>query len=272
MRFSEEQIDRYSRQIILPEVGGKGQQKLLDAKVLVVGAGGLGSPCALYLAAAGIGTLGLIDSDEVELNNLQRQIIHSTQTIGSPKVESAKRFLTNLNPDVKVIAYHTRVTSENILDIMADYDVVVDGSDNFPTRYLLNDACVMSQKPLSHAGILQFEGQMFTIIPGRGPCYRCLFPEPPPPGFVPNCQEAGILGAVAGVIGTLQANEVMKIILGIGEPLIGRLLIFSALEATFRELRIPRNPDCAVCGDNPSVTQLIDYELFCNLEDASTTI
>ncbi|HIE28950.1 TPA: molybdopterin-synthase adenylyltransferase MoeB [Candidatus Poribacteria bacterium] len=268
MRFSEEQIDRYSRQIILPEVGGEGQQKLLDAKVLVVGAGGLGSPCVLYLAAAGIGTLGLVDSDEVELNNLQRQIIHSTQTISDPKVESAKGYLTNLNPDVKVIAYYTRVTSENILDIMADYDVVVDGSDNFPTRYLLNDACVMSKKPLSHAGILQFEGQMFTIMPKQGPCYRCLFPEPPPPGFVPSCQEAGILGAVAGVIGTLQANEVFKIILGIGEPLIGRLLIFNALEATFRELRIPRNSDCVVCGDNPSVTQLIDYELFCNVANS----
>ena len=212
----EDQIERYSRQIILPNIGGKGQEKLLNAKVLVIGAGGLGSPASLYLAAAGIGTLGIMDSDAVELNNLQRQILHSTKTVGARKADSAKERIVELNPDVNVININKRLTSENILGIIKDYDIIIDGSDNFPTRFLINDACVLAKKPLSHGGIFRFDGQAMTIIPGKGPCYRCLFPEPPPPGAMPSCQEAGILGAVAGVIGVIQANEALKFVLGIG--------------------------------------------------------
>lgn len=265
MNLTEEQIERYSRQIILPEVGGKGQEKLLNAKVLVIGAGGLGSPVALYLASAGIGKIGIMDSDKVELNNLQRQILHSTKDVGRPKVESARERLTLLNPDLQLTTYNLRLTAENIIDIIKEYDIVVDGSDNFPTRYLVNDACVLSNKPLSHGGIFRFDGQVITILPHQSPCYRCLFPEPPPPGLVPSCQEAGILGAVAGVIGTIQANEVLKYILGLGDLLTGKLLVFNALDSSFRQVKVPKNPKCPVCGESPTVTKLIDYEEFCSL-------
>ena len=266
MKLREDQIERYSRQILLPNVGGKGQEKLLDAKVLVIGAGGLGSPCALYLAAAGVGTIGIVDSDNVELNNLQRQIIHSTKTVGVSKVESARERLIALNSDVKVIPHKMRLDSTNILDLIKDYDIVVDGSDNFPTRYLVNDACVLSKKPLSHGGILRFDGQAITILPHKSACYRCLFSEPPPPGLVPSCQEAGILGAVAAIIGTIQANEVLKHILGIGDLLTGKLLVFCALDSSFRQVKVPRDPKCPICGENPTITKLIDYEQFCSLK------
>ncbi len=263
--FTNEQVERYSRQIILNEIGGKGQKKLMASKVLVIGTGGLGAPCDYYLAAAGVGTLGIVDSDNVEINNLQRQIVHSTKTIGKPKVESAKIKLEELNTDVKIIVHNVRVNSSNIMDLIKDYDIIVDGSDNFPTRYLLNDACVLAKKPLIHAGILRFDGQIITIIPHEGPCYRCLFPDPPAPGMVPSCQEAGILGAVAGIFGVLQAAEAMKLILSMGEPLKGRLLVGNLLDMTFREVKIKRNPDCPICGDNPVITKLIDYEEFCGL-------
>ncbi len=265
MKLREDQIERYSRQIILPNIGGKGQEKLLNAKVLIIGAGGLGSPCALYLASAGIGTIGIVDSDKVEINNLQRQILHSNTNVGKAKVESAKERMVGINPDVKVITYNLRLTSENILDIIQDYDIIVDGSDNFPTRYLINDACVLSGRPLSHGGIFRFDGQAITILPHKSACYRCLFPEPPPPGLVPSCQEAGILGAVAGIIGTVQANEVLKYILEIGNLLTGKLLVFNALDSSFRQVKVPKDPKCPVCGENPTVTKLIDYEQFCSL-------
>lgn len=265
MRLREDQIERYSRQIILPNVGGKGQEKLLSAKVLIIGAGGLGSPCALYLAAAGIGKIGIVDSDEVELNNLQRQILHSTKDVGRSKTESAKDRLNAINPDVEVAPYKIRFVSENILNIIKDYDIIIDGSDNFPTRYLVNDACVLSKKPLSHGGIFRYDGQAITILPGESACYRCLFPTPPPPGLVPSCQEAGILGVVAGVIGTIQANEVLKYILGIGDLLAGKLLVFNALDSSFRQVKVPKDPKCPVCGENPTITKLIDYEQFCRL-------
>jgi sulfur-carrier protein adenylyltransferase/sulfurtransferase len=263
--LSEEQIERYSRQILLPNVGGKGQEKLLNAKVLIIGAGGLGSPAALYLASAGIGKIGIVDSDKVEINNLQRQIVHSMKEVGKPKVESAKNRLNAINHDVDVIPYNLRVTSENITDIIKEYDIVIDGSDNFPTRYLVNDACVLSNKPLSHGGIFRFDGQAITILPRESACYRCLFPEPPPPGLVPSCQEAGILGAVAGIIGTIQANEVLKYILGVGNLLTGKLLVFNALDSSFRQVKVPKHPECPICGESPTVTKLIDYEYFCGL-------
>jgi adenylyltransferase/sulfurtransferase len=263
--FSEEQIQRYSRHIILPEVGGEGQAKLLNAKVLIVGAGGLGSPAGLYLAAAGVGTIGIVDSDAVELSNLQRQVLHATCDLGRPKCLSAEETMVGINPDLRVTPYHLRLTSENVMEIIRDYDLVLDGADNFPTRYLVNDACVMAGKPLCHAGILRFEGQATTILPGQGPCYRCLYPEPPAPGMVPSCQEAGILGVVAGVMGLVQATEALKLILGIGEGLVGRLLLYNALEMRFREVRVARDTSCPVCGDNPTVTELIDYEEFCRL-------
>jgi adenylyltransferase/sulfurtransferase len=265
MNLREDQIERYSRQIILPNVGGKGQEKLLRAKVLIIGTGGLGSPSALYLASAGIGKIGIVDSDKVELSNLQRQILHSTKDVGRPKVESARDRLTGINTDVAVTSYNTRLTSKNILDIIKDYDIVADCSDNFPTRYLVNDACVLSGKPLSHGGMFRFDGQAITILPGKSACYRCLFPEPPPPEMVPTCQQAGILGAVAGVIGTVQANEVLKYVLETGELLSGKLLVFNALNSSFRQVKVPRDPKCPVCGENPTVTELIDYEEFCSL-------
>lgn len=265
MEFTEQQIERYSRQIILPEIGGAGQRKLLQGKVLIIGCGGLGSPCAYYLAAAGVGHIGLVDSDKVELNNLQRQILHSTDDVGKPKVASAKEKLISLNPELQITTYELRLTSQNIMDIIKEYDIIVDGSDNFPTRYLVNDACVLSNKPLVHAGILRFDGQATTIIPHKGPCYRCIFPDPPPPGMVPSCQEAGILGSVAGVLGVIQATEVLKYILGKGELLVGKLLVFNALEMNFRKLNIQRNKDCQLCGDKPTIKELIDYEEFCNI-------
>jgi len=264
-KLTESQIERYSRQILLPDVGGKGQERLLKAKVLIIGAGGLGSPAALYLASAGIGKIGIVDFDKVELNNLQRQIVHTFKSVGEPKVESAKNTLNAINQDVEIVPYKLRLTSENILDIIKDYDIIVDGSDNFPTRYLVNDACVLSGKPLCHGGIFRFDGQAITILPEKSACYRCLFPEPPPPGLVPSCQEAGILGAVAGVIGTIQANEVLKYVLGIGNLLAGKLLVFNALDSSFRQVKVPRNPECPVCGQTPTVTKLIDYEEFCSL-------
>jgi adenylyltransferase/sulfurtransferase len=259
MNFSEEQIYRYSRHIILKEVGGEGQKKFLESKILVVGAGGLGSPVLMYLAAAGIGTLGIVDSDVVDLSNLQRQIIHFTQDVNVSKVESAKNKIEQINPDAKVIAYNTRLTSKNIADIIKDYDFIIDGTDNFPTKFLVNDACVILKKPYSHAGILRFDGQTFTYTPGNM-CYRCIFKEPPPKGVVPTCSEAGILGAVAGVIGTIQAVDALKYILNKGELLTNRLLTFNALTARFREIKLKKNENCAVCGTNPTITELQDYE------------
>lgn len=266
MNLNEDQIERYSRQIILPHIGGKGQDKILNAKVLVVGTGGLGAPSALYLAAAGIGTIGLVDCDSVELNNLQRQIIHTTNDVGIPKTESGKKRIAALNPDVNVITHNLRLTSKNIIDVIKDYEIVIDGTDNFPTRFLINDACVMNKKFLVHAGIFRFDGQIMTIAPKEGPCYRCLFPEPPPPGAVPSCQEGGILGAVAGVLGVLQANEALKLVLGIGDALIGKLLIFDALSSGFRTVKVPKDKDCSVCSDHPTITELIDYEQFCSIK------
>lgn len=258
--YTDDQIKRYSRHILLPEVGGKGQKKISDGKVLIIGTGGLGSPVAFYLAAAGVGKLGLIDDDTVEISNLQRQIIHSTSDIGKPKVDSAKAKLEALNPDVEVVTYHQRLDKDNIMDIIKDYDIIVDGTDNFNTRFLTNDACVFTNKPFVHGGILRFFGQVLTIIPGVGPCFRCIFHEPPPPGSVSTCQEAGVLGVIAGTIGTLQATEVIKYLLGKGDLLVGRMLTYEALESKFREVPISRNPKCAVCGDDPTIKDLIEYE------------
>ena len=265
--FTEDQIVRYSRHILLPEVGGAGQEKILRAKVLLVGSGGLGSPVGYYLAAAGVGTIGVVDSDRVEISNLQRQIAHNTQRVGEYKADSAKATYEALNPDVNVIAYKDRLTAQNIKTIMQDYDLVIDGSDNFPTRYLINDACVLFNKTLVTAAVFRFEGQVMTIVPGKGPCYRCLFETPPPSGMVPSCQEVGILGVVPGVIGTIQATEVIKMILGIGQPLIGTLLIWNALDMSFRMVKVPRNRECSVCGDNPTITTLMDYEQFCSTDN-----
>jgi molybdopterin/thiamine biosynthesis adenylyltransferase len=264
MKFSEEQIHRYSRQMILPGVGGRGQKKLTGAKVFIMGAGGLGSPAALYLAAAGVGTLGLADSDRVEIHNLQRQILHRNCDIGLPKVESGKKALESLNPEVKVEIYPERVTSRNIREIIKGYDLVLDGSDNFPTRFLVNDACYFERKTLISGAILRFEGQLSTFKPhANGPCYRCLFPEPPPPGHVPSCQEAGVLGAVAGTIGLFQANEALKEILGIGKSMAGRFLVYDALDLSFHEFKVEKNPHCRLCGENPSIDDLIDYAQSC---------
>ena len=264
--FTDEQIERYSRHIILPEVGGSGQQKMLEARVLLLGAGGLGSPAAYFLAAAGIGNLGIVDIDQVDLSNLQRQIIHSTERIGMLKTESAKKTIQALNPDVKVTLYNEKMDSSNIMSLIKEYDYVVDGSDNFPTRYLVNDACVMKNKTLIHGSIYRFEGQVTVFKPGDGPCYRCLYPEPPPPGMVPNCQEGGVLGVLAGVIGNLQVVEVLKLILGIGKPLVGKLLIYDALNTEFRNLRLRRDANCPICGEKPTIKELVDYEEFCGLQ------
>jgi Dinucleotide-utilizing enzymes involved in molybdopterin and thiamine biosynthesis family 2 len=253
-KFTEEQIKRYARHIILPEVGGKGQEKLLNSKVLVIGAGGLGSPAILYLAAAGVGTIGIVDFDVVDLSNLQRQIIHNTERVGTPKVESARKTVEMLNPDVKVITYNTRISKENIMDIIKDYDVVLDGTDNFPTRFLINDACYFTGKPLVSAAMLRFEGQVSVFdfrMKEQSPCYRCLFPEPPPPGLVPSCQEAGILGSIGGIMGCIQATEAIKLILGIGEPLVGKLLIMDALSMDFRKVKLRKDPNCPLCGEKP---------------------
>lgn len=262
--LSKEQLSRYSRQIILEEMGVLGQRRLLDSKVLVIGAGGLGSPVSLYLAAAGVGTVGIVDGDRVDLSNLHRQIIHHTQDIGRPKTETAQRTLGAVNPDVKVVPYQIVLTSDNAMDIIAEYDLVVNGSDNFPTRYLVNDACVLLRKPLVDASILKWEGQATVFLPGHG-CYRCLFPTPPPPGTVPSCAEGGIVGAVAGFMGSLQATEAVKILLGGGETLANRLLLFDALQGEVRTLKWSRNAACPICGDHPTITHLIDYEQFCGL-------
>jgi adenylyltransferase/sulfurtransferase len=255
---------RYSRHLLIPEVGVEGQLKLLDSKVLLIGAGGLGSPASLYLAAAGVGRLGIVDADVVDESNLQRQIVHSTESLGKPKVESAKRSIEALNPDVEVVAYKERLTSENIERILADgWDVIVDGADNFPTRYLVNDASVWHGIPVVHGSIYRFEGQVTVFKPHEGPCYRCLFPTPPPPELAPSCAEGGVLGVLPGVIGSLQASEALKLALGIGEPLIGRLLLFDALAATFDEVKLRRDPDCPVCGEHPTITEYVDYVEFC---------
>jgi len=267
-KFTEEQIKRYARHIILPEVGGKGQEKLLNSKVLVIGAGGLGSPAILYLAAAGVGTIGIVDFDVVDFSNLQRQVIHNTERVGTPKVESAKKTVEMLNPDVKVITYNTRISKENIMDIIKDYDVVLDGTDNFPTRFLINDACYFAGKPLVSAAMLRFEGQV-SVFDYRNkensPCYRCLFPEPPPPGLVPSCQEAGILGSIGGIMGCIQATEAIKLILGIGEPLVGKLLIMDALSMDFRKVKLRKDPNCPLCGEKPVIKELIEYEQVCDV-------
>ncbi len=262
--LGKEQLARYSRQIILEEMGVAGQRRLLDSKVLVVGAGGLGSPVSLYLAAAGVGTIGIVDGDKVDLSNLHRQILHYTHDIGRPKTQSASRTLEDINPDITVIPFQTTLTSDNAMEVIAQFDVVVNGSDNFPTRYLVNDACVLLRKPLVDASILKWEGQATVFLPGRG-CYRCLFPTPPPPGSVPSCAEGGVVGALAGYMGTLQAIETVKILLGAGDVLANRLLLYDALQGENRTLRWKRNPDCPVCGEHPTVTRLIDYEEFCGL-------
>jgi molybdopterin/thiamine biosynthesis adenylyltransferase/rhodanese-related sulfurtransferase len=255
---------RYSRHLLIPEVGEQGQLKLLDSKVLLIGAGGLGSPASLYLAAAGVGRIGIVDADVVDDSNLQRQIIHSTEVLGEPKVESAKRTLEALNPDVQVVPYQERLTSENVDRILADgWDLIVDGADNFPTRYLVNDASIWHDIPVVHGSIYRFEGQVTVFKPGAGPCYRCLFPAPPPPELAPSCAEGGVLGVLPGVIGSLQTNEALKLALGIGEPLVGRLLLFDALAAEFTEVSIRRDPDCPVCGEHPTITEYVDYVEFC---------
>ena len=262
MAFTNEQLERYSRHIILKEVGAKGQKKICNAKVLIIGAGGLGAPAALYLAAAGVGTIGIADADEVDLSNLQRQVIHTTKDLGKPKVESAKETMNDINPDVQVNTYHTFVTSENIMDLIADYDFILDGTDNFPAKFLINDACVMAKKPFCHAGIIRFRGQLMTWLPDQDlPCYRCVFKNPPPKDAVPTCKQAGVIGAMAGVIGCLQAMEAVKFIVGAGDLLTGELLTFDALKMEFHKVRLPkRSKDCAVCGDHPTITELIDYE------------
>ena len=272
-QLTETQRDRYSRHLLLPEVGEVGQAKLLKAKVLLIGAGGLGAPAGLYLAAAGIGTLGIVDADTVDASNLQRQVIHSTSRVGMSKVDSAEIVIKDLNPDVKVVGYKERVDSSNVERIFGDYDVIVDGTDNFPTRYLVNDASVFLGKPVVHGSIFRFDGQLTTFVPesaakklgiAAGPCYRCLYPEPPP-HLAPSCQEAGVLGILPGVVGLLQATEAIKLILGRGEPLVGRLLTYDSLKMKFRELKLRRSPECPVCGPNPSITSYIDYEGFCAL-------
>ena len=262
--MTETQVRRYSRHLILPEVGGTGQRRLLGSKVLLVGAGGLGSPAALYLAAAGVGTLGIVDFDAVDLSNLQRQILHHGHDVGRPKVQSAVNSLADINPDVKVVPYQEALSGANVKQIFADYDVIVNGSDNFPTRYLANDACVFLKKPLVDGSIFKFEGQATVFLPGRG-CYRCLYPAPPPPGVVPSCAEAGVLGVICGVIASIQGVETIKLLLGLGEPLVGRLLFFDGLAMEFRQVTFRRDPHCPVCGDRPTITDLIDYQAFCGM-------
>jgi molybdopterin/thiamine biosynthesis adenylyltransferase/rhodanese-related sulfurtransferase len=270
--LSEAQRDRYSRHLLLPEVGEHGQAKLLESKMLLIGAGGLGSPAALYLAAAGVGTLGLIDADVVDASNLQRQVLHATSRIGTPKVESAEKTIKDLNPDVKVVGYKERLLSDNVERLFRDYDVIIDGTDNFPTRYLVNDASVFMGKPVVHGSIFRFDGQVTTFLPesaakklqfASGPCYRCLYPEPPPPHLAPSCQEAGVLGILPGIIGIIQATEAIKLVLGKGDPLVGRLLTYDSLKMKFRELKLRKNPECPVCGPKPTITSYIDYEGFC---------
>jgi adenylyltransferase/sulfurtransferase len=266
LTLTPEQVKRYSRHIIMSDVGSKGQRALMGAKALIIGAGGLGSPSALYLSLAGVGTVGIVDFDVVELSNLQRQILHHTADVGRPKVQSAVDNIKSYNPDVNVVVHETRLESENAMEIISQYDLVINGADNFATRYLVNDACYLLNKPLIDGSILIFDGQATVFLPGEG-CYRCLFPSPPPPGMVPNCAEAGVLGALTGLVGSIQATEALKHILGIGESLSSRLLLIDALSMTFREVRLKRNPACPLCGDNPTVTELIDYEIFCGIAE-----
>ena len=264
--FNEQQVLRYSRHIILPQIGAAGQRKLLDASVLCIGAGGLGSPAAMYLAAAGVGTLGILDFDRVDLTNLQRQLLHDTDDVGRPKVDSAAERIAGINPDVNLVKHNTILTSENAFEVLGQYDVIIDGTDNFPVRYLVNDATQMLGKPLVYGSIYQFEGQATVFMPGReAPCYRCLFPSPPPPGTVPSCAEGGVFGVLPGVIGAIQATEAIKIITGEGDPLVGRLLLYDALHMEFQEVKIRWDADCPVCGKEPTITELIDYEQFCGV-------
>src|SRR5499425_939668 len=263
--LNRDELLRYSRHLIMPEVGLRGQQKLKAAKVLCIGAGGLGSPLALYLGAAGVGTLGVVDFDVVDYTNLQRQIIHSTADVGRPKLDSAADKIKAMNPFVNIRKFETRLSSDNALDLFKEFDIIADGTDNFPTRYLVNDACVLTGKPNVYGSIFRFEGQASVFATEEGPCYRCLYPEPPPPGLVPSCAEGGVLGILPGLVGVMQATETIKLIIGKGEPLIGRLLLIDALGMKFRELKLRKNPDCPVCGKNPTVTKLIDYQEFCGI-------
>ncbi|OAI38847.1 thiamine biosynthesis protein ThiF [bacterium SCGC AG-212-C10] len=260
--LTPEMVERYSRHLIMPQVGSIGQRAIIDAKVLIIGAGGLGSPVALYLALAGVGTIGIVDYDVVDLSNLQRQILHTNDSIGIPKVESAKRTLLSHNPNIEVRTHEEPITSDNAFRIIEQYDIVVNGADNFATRYLINDACFLLKKPLVDGSILMFDGQATTYLPGKG-CYRCLYPAPPPPGMVPSCAEAGVLGAMCATIGSINATEVLKLVLGVGEPLVNRLLLYDALSLEFRVVKVRRDPDCPLCGDNPTIHELIDYEAFC---------
>ena len=269
MDLTEQQIERYSRHIILDQVGGTGQSKLLESKVLIVGAGGLGSPAALYLGAAGVGTIGIIDADDVDLTNLQRQVLHQTADVGTAKVVSAENTIRELNPDVTVRTYHQWARAENIEAIVGEYDFVIDGTDNFPTKFLINDACYFAKVPFSHAGILRFNGQLITIIPGQSTCYRCIFDGPPPPDTVPSCSQAGVLGVLAGVVGSLQATEAIKFLLGLGDLLTDALLTYDALKMNFRKVHFTRNADCPLCGENPTITTLVDEEqAVCDLKDS----
>lgn len=265
MALTQDQINRYSRHLLLPEVGVEGQEKICNAKVLCIGTGGLGAPLGLYLAAAGVGKLGMVDFDVVDFSNLQRQVIHGESTLGKLKVDSAKARIADLNSSIDVVTYNTRLTSENAMEIFKDYDVIVDGTDNFPTRYLANDAAVLSGIPYVYGSILRFEGQASVFDAKKGPCYRCLYPEPPPPGLVPSCAEGGVLGILPGIVGLLQANEVIKLILGKGETLVGRLLLFDALGMKFKELKLRKDKNCPICGDNPTIKELVDYEQFCGI-------
>jgi molybdopterin/thiamine biosynthesis adenylyltransferase/rhodanese-related sulfurtransferase len=266
MQLSNDEVRRYSRHLILPEVGLAGQKKICSTSVLCIGAGGLGSPITMYLAAAGIGKIGLVDFDVVDFSNLQRQIVHGTEDVGRPKTQSAKETINSINPNVEVVIHPVRISSENALEIIAPYDIVVDGTDNFPTRYLTNDACVLLKKANAYGSIFRFEGQASVFAPHLGgPCYRCLYPEPPPPGMVPSCAEGGVLGVLPGIIGCIQATEILKLALGKGSSLVGRLLLFNALDMKFRELKLRRDPQCPLCGENPTITQLIDYEQFCGM-------
>ena len=264
--LTPDQVKRYSRHIIMNDVGSKGQRALMQAKALIIGAGGLGSPSAIYLSLAGVGTVGIVDFDVVELSNLQRQVLHHTSDVGRPKVQSALDNIKSYNPDVNVVLHETRLESDNAMDIIAQYDLVINGADNFATRYLVNDACYLLNKPLVDGSILIFDGQATVFLPGEG-CYRCLFPSPPPPGMVPNCAEAGVLGALTGLVGSIQATEALKYFLGIGDSLSSRLLLIDALSMSFREVRLKRNPKCPLCGDSPTVTELIDYEVFCGVAE-----
>ncbi len=273
MELNNDEVRRYSRHLILPEVGLGGQKKICSTSVLCIGAGGLGSPIAMYLAAAGVGKLGILDFDTVDFSNLQRQIIHGTQDVGRPKTQSARETIARINPNVEVVIHNTRITSQNALEVIGPYDIVVDGTDNFPTRYLTNDACVLLKKPNVYGSIFRFEGQASVFAPHLGgPCYRCLYPEPPPPGMVPSCAEGGVLGVLPGIVGTIQATEILKLALGKGSSLIGRLLLFNALDMKFREVKLRRDPQCPLCGEDPSITELIDYETFCGMAPEPATL